>query len=142
MSLELSVNGRDFDGVETKITMLGDEAAGVVAANYGFTREHKNNYSIGSDEPSNFSMGAKIYDEGSMTMYMSLASKLENLADGDITKMKPFKQYFTYLNGEDEIVQDEVTWKFSSWGREVTIEGDGSGKEFSMHIISVKPNIK
>jgi len=139
MSLQINANGRTYDGIDAKIHLLGNEAREISGAAYGFARDHQNNYGLGSDEPTSYSMGVKQYEEGSMTMSMREVVAMENAAGDskDITRMKPFATIFTYLNDNDEIVQDKVVWKFTNWGRELNIDDLGTGKEFTMHIISI-----
>jgi hypothetical protein len=141
--MELNINGRAYDGIDCKIQMLGNQAREVSAAAYGFTRDHQNNYGIGSDEPTSYSMGAKKYDEGSLTMSMREVVAIETAVGGkkDITKIKPFPTIFSYLNDEGAIVHDQVTWKFAGWGRSVNIDELGAGREFPMHVISIKVNV-
>lgn len=140
--LKINSNGRSYDGIDCKITMLGNQAREVSAATYGFTREHQNNYGIGSDEPTSYSMGPKQYEPGSMTMTMKEIVAIENAAGGekDVTRIKPFQTIFTYLNDEDQVVSDKVVWKFAGWGRDVSTEL-GAGREFPMHTISIEINI-
>ena len=139
---QLEVNGRAFDAIDTKIFALGAPMEGVAKASYSFSRQHNNQYAIGSDEPVKYSMGKKEYQPGSMTLHMEEVVALENATGGDkdLTKLKPFKTTFTYLRDNGQLVTDEVTWKFASWGRDVDIDGTGEGREFAMHIISIKPN--
>lgn len=123
--------------------MLGNLAREVSAASYGFSRAHGNNKALGSEEPVSWSMGGKDYDDGSLTMSMREMVAIENAAGGqkDPTRIKPFKTLFTYLNDDNQVVVDEVTWKFKNWGRKISIDDLGVGMEFQMHIISIKPNI-
>jgi len=142
--MNLKINGQAFDGVSCKIEWLGNQARLVSAASYGFTRDHQNNYYLGSDEPGDYSMSPKKYEEGSITMSMTEVVSIEKAAisvGNDITLLKAFPTIFTYLNGGNEIVADEVTWKFSKWGREVNSDDMGAAMEFSMHIIKIKPSI-
>ena len=141
--MQLEINGRTYDAIDAKIFALGTEMRGVAMANYGFTREHTNRHAIGNDEPVNFSMGPKNYEEGQLSLYMEEVIAIEDATGGDkdITKIKPFKSIFTYVNDSGRGVADEVTWKFKSWGREVNVEGSGEAREFPMHIISIRPNI-
>lgn len=141
--LQLDINGRAYDGIDVKILMLGTVVRGASAASYSFSRTHQNNYALGNDEPFNFSMGAKNYEAGSLTLYMEEVVAIEVAVGGDrdITKIKPFKSYFTYLNDAGKVVVDEVTWKFTDWGREVAIDSDGSGREFAMHVVAIRPNV-
>lgn len=139
----LSINGRSYDALDVKILMLGNEPREVSALSYGYTRDHANNPALGSDEPVSYSMGPKKYDDGSLTMSMKEVVAIENAAGGskDITRIKPFITLITYLNDSNQIVTDKVIWKFKSWGRSVNIEELGVGKEFTMHTISIEPNI-
>lgn len=141
--IQLDINGRAYDGIDVKILMLGTIVRGCSAASYTYDRNHNNNYALGSDEPFNYSMGFKNYQPGSMTLYMEEVVAIEDATKGDkdITKIKPFKTYFTHLNDAGKVVVDEVIWKFAGWGRELSIDSDGSGREFPMHIIGVRNNI-
>lgn len=141
--MQLEINGREYDAIDTVIFALGAKMGGVAKASYGFTRDHTNRYAIGSDDPVQYSMGTKQYPKGSLALYMKEAVALENAKGGDkdITKIKPFKTIFTYTSDDGTIVADEVTWKFETFIREVDIEGTGEAKEYSMHIISIRPNI-
>lgn len=143
MAIQLDINGRAYDGIDVKILMLGATVRGCAAATYSYSRTHQNNYALGNDEPFNFSMGPKTYEEGSMTLYMEEVVAIEDAVGGDkdITKVKPFKTIFTYLNDAGKVVVDEVTWKFANWGREVSIDSDGTGREYGMHIIGIRPNV-
>lgn len=143
MGVALSVNGKSYDGIDVKILMLGNEAREVSAAKYGFSRDHENHYSLGSDEPTNYSIGPKKYEEGSLTMSLKELVAIEDAAGGnkDITLIKPFITLFARLNEGNKIVVDEVLWKFKNWGREVSIDTLGDGKEFGMHTISIKPGV-
>ncbi|MEQ8685445.1 MAG: hypothetical protein RIE86_09135 [Imperialibacter sp.] len=139
---ELTVNGRAYDAIDTKIVMLGTEVRGCAAASYGFEREHKNEYALGSEEPHSFRMGPKTYPPGSITLHMEEMVAIEDATGGekDVTKIRPFTTIFTYLSDANKIVSDQVVWKFANWGREVKIEGN-EAREYAMHIISIKPNV-
>ena len=141
--MELEINGRTFDAIDAKIFALGAEMKGAASASYAFNREHTNRYAIGQDEPVNFSMGPKAYDEGTLALYKEEVVALENAKGGDkdITKIKPFKTIFTYMKDDGTTVADQVTWKFKNWMRTINIEGSGEADEYAMHIISIKPNI-
>ena len=141
--MQLEINGREFDAIDVEIFGLGAVIRGAASASYSFTRTHTNQYAIGSDEPVQYSMGVKAYESGTFALYMReiVAIEFAKGGDKDVTKIKPFKTYFTYTNDDGSLVTDEVTWKFSNWGRTVNIEGTGEAREFAMHVISIRPNI-
>lgn len=142
--MNLRINGQSYDGISCKIEWLGNQARLVSAASYGFSRDHQNNYYLGEDEPGDYSMSPKKYEEGSITMSMTEAVAIEKAAaavGNDITLLRPFPTIFTYLNGANEVVADQVTWKFSNWGREVNSDDLGASREYAMHIIGIKPSI-
>ena len=142
--IQLDINGRAYDATEVKIVGLGTEIRGVAGANYGWTVPHQNNHAIGSREPYNYSVGPKNYEPGELRLFLEEVAAIEDAfgGDKDITLGKPWDIIFTYLNDSAKVIVDQVTWKFSGWGREVNYENQGLVRAFPMHIIKIRPNIK
>ncbi len=132
-------NGKAYDGADAKCTALGQIWDEVVEVEYGADREHQHNHTIGSIQPTSWSMGKEAYT-GRLVVMMNQIVALEKAApNGNILDIKPFDWNTTFADDYNEIVNDTVVWKFQSWGRKVNTEM-GLAQEFTMFVLEIKPN--
>ena len=134
----INVNGKTFDSGDVVIAMLNSIDYEVTAISYKKTQEHTHNYSLGTNDPTSYSMG-KVKPEGSLTLRLPSISAIEKAAGGNLLKVKPFKAIVSYINDDNEPIVDIVTWKFQSQGREVD-GGEDLKYQFDMFTTDVKFN--
>lgn len=123
----INVNGKTFDSGDVIVTLFGSIDFEITEISYGKKQAHTPNYSLGSNKPSSFSMG-KVEHEGSLTMRQSSLSKIEKSAGGNILSIKPFPINVTYLNDDNEIINDSLLAKFTNQPREVNGDVDLKAK--------------
>lgn len=130
-------NGKAYDSADVVITQLGAVESEVLNCTYSTDQEHKVNHSL-SAEATSWSMG-KITREGKITLYMNAVRKLEKLAGGNLLKLAPFDTNVTFVNEFNDIINDTITWKFMSQGRDINGEM-GLAQEFTMFVLGVEYN--
>ncbi len=114
-------NGKAYDSGDVIVTVDGVPSPEVAEISYTTEQEHKVNHSLGN-EATSYSMG-KINRKASIKIYMALQVALERKAPGrSLMRLKPFNVNVTYLNDDNILVNDILTVKFQSQGREVTGE--------------------
>jgi len=115
-------DGKTYDSGDVHITMLGAEAMEVDDISYSTKQDHQLNFYLGSNTAKTWSRGKKT-PEGSITISLNEASQMELIAPGgDLTDIKPFDINVSYVNEFNIIINDTITAKFASQGREVTGE--------------------
>lgn len=131
-------NGKTFDSGDVHVTVFGSIDWEITEVTYGEKQAHQANYSLGSNKPTSYSRG-KIEYESSLTMRLSSASRIEKAADGNLLNIKPFPINITFLNDDNEIVNDTVYAKFSNNKREVN--GDVDLKtQFELFVLDIDWN--
>lgn len=117
----INVNGKTFDSGDVIIAMLGSIDYECTAISYSTSQKHTLNYSLGTNDPTSFSMGSKE-PKASITLRLPSASAIEKAAGGDLLKIKPFKIIVSYINDDNEPIVDVLLVKFQSQGRDVAGE--------------------
>ena len=131
-------NGKAYDSGDVVVTLFGRFDFEVTAIEYGTEQEHQGNHSLGSNEQTSFSMG-KITHTGSITFRLASASAIEKAAKGSLLKIKPFPINVSYVNDDNDIINDTIIAKFQSQGRESTGDMDLK-KQFTLFVIDIKYN--
>lgn len=131
-------NGKAYDSGDVHIAMFGSLSYEVTEITYGTEQEHQANYSLGSNEMTSYSMGKKSHT-GTITIRMASASAIEKAAGGDLMNIKPFDINVTFINESNDIVNDTVTAKFASQGRDVGGDMDLK-KQYTLFVLGVKYN--
>lgn len=131
-------NGRAFDSGDVTVALFGRIDFEVTELTYNTTQEHQPNHSLGSNKLTSFSMG-KVSNTGSITLRLASASAIEKAAGGDLLKVKPFHVNVSFVNDENDIINDTLLVKFQSQGREVGGEMDLK-KQFELFILDIDYN--
>ncbi|MBO7438251.1 MAG: hypothetical protein J6U21_01075 [Bacteroidales bacterium] len=132
-------NGQTISAGDVQISVLGDLNMEVTKLSYGVKQSHKPNYSIGSVNPTSYSVGKKEYT-CTLGLRFSSIQSLEKAAGGSLLDIKPFNIVATYVNEENEIVTDRLLVKFTDQGREVTQDSEDIVKEFEMFCLGIEFN--
>ena len=132
-------NGQTISAGDVQISVLGDLNMEVTKLSYGVKQSHKPNYSIGSVNPTSYSVGKKEYT-CTLGLRFSSIQSLEKAAGGSLLDIKPFNIVTTYVNEENEIVTDRLLVKFTDQGREVTQDSEDIVKEFEMFCLGIEFN--
>jgi len=127
-------NGKAYDSGDVVIVFDGEVIDEVKEISYSTEQEHQVNHSL-SNKATSWSMG-KITNKATITLYMPAIVKIEKKAGGDLLKKAPFDIQVTYVNDYNEIVNDKITAKFQSQGRDVTGEM-GLSKQFELFAIDI-----
>lgn len=138
---EVYVGDRAYDKADVKIAMLGDLPAEVSEISYAKEVEHQLNYGM-RRKPTSWSMGKESYS-GSITLSMHEVVKLEDaIVEGekDLTRIKPFKIFVSYINEYQKLITDKITAKFKNHGRDVN-DDMGLSKQFELFVLDVEFNI-
>lgn len=131
-------NGKAYDSGDVVIALFGRIDLEVTEITYGSEQEHQPNYSLGSNEMTSYSMG-KISNTGTITLRLASASAIEKAVGGNLLKIKPFPINVTYVNEDNDIINDTVIAKFQSQGREVGGDQDLK-KQFTLFVTDIKYN--
>jgi hypothetical protein len=131
-------NGKAYDGGDVQITMFGSLSYEVTEITYNTEQEHQLNHSLGSNKGSSYSMG-KITNTGSITMRLASVSAIEKSAGTSLLKIKPFEINVTFVNEDNDIINDTLLCKFQSQGRDVPDEMDLK-KQFTLFVLDVNYN--
>ncbi|MOA37726.1 hypothetical protein D3C78_1593480 [compost metagenome] len=127
-------NGKAYDSGDVRVVIDGEVYDEVKELTYSTDQEHQVNHSLGN-EATRWSMG-KITHNASITLYMSDVLRLERKAGGSLIKLRPFDIQVSYVNDYNEIINDTLTVKFKSQGRDVTGEM-GLAKQFELLALGV-----
>ena len=128
-------NGKAYDSGDVVVSIIGRIESEVKEITYSTEQEHQLNHSL-NNRASSWSMG-KITHTASVTLYMAAVVALEKKCNGDLLSLKPFDINVTFTNEYNEVVNDTLTVKFKSQGREVTGEM-GLSKQFELFVIDIK----
>ena len=129
-------NKKAYDSGDVNVFINGIPV-NVTEISYESEQEHQVNHTLRNDA-SSWSMGKKTHT-ATIGLMMEDAVVLEDAADGDLLKVKPFDINVTYVNEYNKIVNDTITAKFMKQGREVS--GDmGLQKQYDLFVLSIKYN--
>lgn len=127
-------NGKAYDSGDVVVTIEGIQVDEVKEITYGTEQEHQLNHSLANDATS-WSMGKKT-PKASITLYMAAVVAIEKQVGGDLLRKRPFDIQVSFVNEYNEIVNDTITAKFQSQGRDVT--GDmGLAKQFELFVLGI-----
>lgn len=127
-------NGKAYDSGDVVIVMDGILIDEVKDITYGTEQEHQVNHSLSNDATS-WSMG-KITHKSTITLYMAAVVMLEKMSGGSLLSKRPFDIQVSFVNEYNEIVNDTLTVKFQSQGRDVTGEM-GLVKQFDLFVLNI-----
>jgi len=130
-------NGKSYGEADVQVAMLGSLSWEVTALEYGVEQDHSLNYSFGSNKGTSWSSG-KITPKASITIRLASASAIEKAAGGNLLSIKPFTINATYVNEYNDIINDTLTVKFKSQGRNVS--GDDIKQQFDLFAIDIDFN--
>lgn len=130
-------NGKAYDSGDVIVNMLGNPDVEVSEITYETTQEHQKNFGL-KRKARSWSKG-KIEDTCTLTLPMDEIVAIEKAAKGDLLSIKPFDINVSFVDEYNEIVNDTITCKFQSQGREVTGEM-GLGKQFEMFVLDINYN--
>ena len=131
-------NGKAFDVADAICTALGQIWDEVVSVSYATSREHQANHTLGAHKATSWSMGKETCT-GTLTLMMNQVVALQKAAKalgGSLIDIKPFDFNVTFADDYNEMVNDTITWKFQSEGREVNTEM-GLAYQFEMFVLNV-----
>lgn len=131
-------NGKAYDGGDVVVMLFGRVDWEVTSINYNTEQEHQANHSLGSNKMTSFSMG-KITNTGDISFRLASASTIEKAAGGSILNIKPFPVNITYVNDDNDIVNDTILAKFQSQGREVGGDMDIK-KQYTLFVLDTDYN--
>jgi hypothetical protein len=130
-----------FDSKDAQLEMLGNAPAEFMIK-YSNTRENTLNYSAGSKKPTSYSEGNDAY-ECALTLGMADQVAVEAAARKagykNLLDVPPFPMVISYLNPFQVLVQDVVTAKFQSNGRDVGA-GEALRYEHTMFVVDMEFN--
>ena len=132
-------NGQTIGAGDVQISVFGDLNMEVTKLSYGVKQSHKSNYSLGSVNPTSYSVGKKEYS-CTLGLRFSSITSLEKAAGGSLLEIKPFNIIATYVNEENEIVTDRMLVKFADQGREITTDSEDVTREFEMFCLGIEFN--
>lgn len=130
-------DGKAYDSADVQIVIEGEQFDEITEITYGNDQEHQLNHSLSVDATS-WSKG-KITPKASVTMYMTNVVRLEKRGGGSVLNLRPFDIQVSYVNDDNEIINDTIIAKFMNEGREVTGEM-GLKMKFDLFAIEVKHN--
>lgn len=131
-------NGKSYDGGDVQVAMFGSLSYEVTEITYNTEQEHQVNHSLGSNKASSYAMG-KITNTASITMRLASVSAIEKAAGNDLLKIKPFEINVTFVNEDNDIINDTLLVKFQNQGRDVPDEMDLK-KQFTLLALDIKYN--
>jgi hypothetical protein len=131
-------NGKAFDSGDVKIAMFGSVSYEVTEIAYNTEQEHQKNFSLGSNKASSWSRG-NIDDSATITMRLASISAIEKAAGGSLLDIKPFDINVTFVNENNDIVNDTLTVKFMNQGRDVGGDMDLK-KQFNLFVLDIDYN--
>ncbi len=131
-------NGRAYDAGDVVISMFASVGYEVTDISYGTEQEHQLNHSLGSNKPTSYSKG-KITHQNSITMRLASISSIEKAAGGSLLDIKPFEINVTFINDNNDIINDTLLVKFKSQGREVPSEMDLK-YQFELFVLDIDYN--
>lgn len=134
----INKNGKTFDSGDVHIAMFGSLSFEVTEITYNTEQEHQANHSVGSNRQTSYSMG-KVTETASMTLRLTSGSAIEKAAGGNLLSIKPFDINVTYVNDDNDIINDTLTVKFQNQGREVGGDMDLK-KQYTLFVLNIDYN--
>lgn len=131
-------NGKAYDSGDVNIAMFGSLSYEVTEITYGTEQDHQQNYQLGSNKASSYSMG-KIADSATFTMRLASISAIEKAAGGSLLNIKPFEINVTFTNESNDIINDTLLVKFKDQGRDVPSEMDLK-RQFTLFVLDIDYN--
>jgi hypothetical protein len=131
-------NGKAYDSGDVQVALFGRMDYEVTEISYDTDQEHQHNYSLGSNKQTSWSMG-KIANTGTMTMRLASVSIIEKAAGGNLLAIKPFEINVSFVNEDNDIINDTLLCKFQNQGRDVGGDMDLK-KQFKLFIIDADYN--
>lgn len=129
-------NKKAYDSGDVSVFING-APINITEITYETEQEHQLNYTL-KNKATSWSQG-KISDTCSIGLMMEDVIALEDAANGDLLKVKPFFINVTFTNEFNKLVNDTILCKFQKQGREVT--GDmGLQKTYDMFVLDVEYN--
>ncbi len=130
-----------FSSKDAELRMFGNVVEEWTLS-YGSTDDNKLNYSAGSKEPTSYSEGQRSHEATLMLgmadqVAMEAASKKAGYKS--LLDVPPAPAVVTYLNSDQVMVQDVVTMKFQSTGRQIA-ENDTLRYEHQMFVTGIEYN--
>ncbi len=101
---------KQYDHADIVLTALGGQPTNFAGISYGDETEMQLNYGRGT-EPIGYSTGKKVYEDTVISLGMEEVRGMESAANGDLSKLKPFDVFVTYLNEDFGEVTDKITVK-------------------------------
>ena len=131
-------NKKHYDHGDLVLTFLGNIPINFTFIEYGDDQETQLNYGRGN-EPIGYSEG-KINYHCKLTLGMDEVVAIQNAAAPtfDMKKIKPFDIIATYVNDDNQIVNDRITCKFKSSGRKSASGDMNLTQEFEMLCFGIK----
>jgi hypothetical protein len=115
-------NGKAYDSADVVVQLLGSMESEVSEITYYTDREHQLNHSLGRFATS-WSMGKEMPQEANITLSMNATAKLEKMAKASggrtILDLAPFDINVSFINEFNEPVNDTISCKFQSTGRQI-----------------------
>lgn len=138
----LRKNGKAYDSADVNVIILGTIPDEVFEVGYDTEREHQLNYSLGSKQPTSWSMGKDSFN-GTLTLSAADQFKIEDAAKNagisNVADIPPFDMVVSYINEYNLARVDRVTCKFMNNGR--SIGGDQSLRfQYKLFILAIKFN--
>lgn len=134
----INKNGKAYDSGDVHIAMFGSLSFEVTEITYNTEQEHQPNHSLGTNRQSSYSMG-KITDTASMTLRLSSGSAIEKAVGGNLLSIKPFDINVTFVNDDNDIINDTLTVKFQNQGRDVGGDMDLK-KQYTLFVLNIDYN--
>ena len=131
-------NGKAYDGGDVVVTIFGRLDWEVTGITYNTEQEHQPNHSLGTNKQTSYSMG-KVTHTGEITLRLASASAIEKAAGGNLLAVKPFHVNVTFVNDDNDIVNDTLLVKFQNQGREVGGDMDLK-KQYTLFVLDVDYN--
>ncbi len=142
MANTVVVVNRQYHPGDTVLTLLGIQEDEVMEINYNYKRAHTHNKSLKG--LSSWSMGGISEMTCSLKLYMTAVQRIKAIAKAngvsDLTLLQPFNAAVTYANDELAEVNDIITMKFQSDGREVTGE-EGLAMSYEMFVTGMQLDV-
>lgn len=134
MSTTIRKDGKAYDSGDVVVNLDGVMIDEVSEISYNTTQEHQKNKSL-ANRATSWSQGG-IDDTATITLYMAAAVAVERTCGGNLLSKKPFDINVTYVNEYNVIINDTITCKFQSQGREVNGEM-GLKKQYELFVLGI-----
>lgn len=130
-----------FDAKDAELEMLGNRPA-EWSIEYSISEEKVLNKSAGSRKPTSYSVGDESYE---CTLMLGMADQVameaaaKKAGYANVLKIPPFPIVISYINPDQQLVQDVVIASFQSTGRKVG-ESDTLRFEHAMFTVDIELN--